>query len=158
MILSTITHQQGCNVRDVDIVVQWKLPTKLSSFIQRAGRVARGPDRTGLAVLLAEPTAFSVLLSDNLPELITAKEGKPTNGRGRKSSGFKKAGKTEKAYARSRGRFRGGIKCIDVLETLPQEPSLDDDDPTEGLYHFVQATSCRRRVVTNAFDNPDPGM
>ena len=138
--------------------MQWKLPGKLSSFIQHAGRVARGPNRTELAILLAEPAAFSVLLTENQPEVITTKEGKSTNGRGRKSSGLKKAGKNERDYARSRGRFRGSIKCVDVLDTLPEEPSLDDDDPTEGLYHFVQATRCRRIIIANTFDNPDPGM
>jgi superfamily II DNA/RNA helicase len=49
---------QGCNVPDIDFVVQWKLPAKLSSFVQRAGRAARGPGRTGVAVLLAEPSSL----------------------------------------------------------------------------------------------------
>jgi hypothetical protein len=41
------------------MVVQWKLPSNLSSFVQRAGHAARARGRTGLAVLLVEPTAFS---------------------------------------------------------------------------------------------------
>jgi len=74
------------------------VPGKLSSFIQCAGCVARGPGRIGLAVLLAEPTAFTVLLTDKQPEHTTTKEGKSTNGRGRKSSGLKKAGKSKTDY------------------------------------------------------------
>jgi hypothetical protein len=79
------------------------VPGKLSSFIQCAGCVVRGPGQTGLAVLLAEPAAFTVLLTDKQPECTITKEGKLTNGRGRKSSGLKKAGKNEKDYAQCRG-------------------------------------------------------
>lgn len=50
---------QGCNVADIDVVVQWKLPKNLDSFVQRAGRSARGKERTGLAVLLVEPSAYN---------------------------------------------------------------------------------------------------
>jgi len=94
-------------VPDIEVVVQWKLPVKLSNFIQCAGHVARGPGRTGLAVLLAEPMAFSVLLHENQPEVIIAKEHNWRKGRGRKSSSLKKASKQEKDYAQNRGRFHG---------------------------------------------------
>ena len=38
-----LAHQtcQGCNIHDIDLVVQWKLPGSISAFIQRAGRAAR---------------------------------------------------------------------------------------------------------------------
>jgi superfamily II DNA/RNA helicase len=133
-------------------MVQWKLPEKLSTFIQRAGRVARGPDQKGIAVLLTEPSAYSVSL--NSPEDNNSKESKSKRGQGRKSSSSKKATK-EKDYARQHGRFRGDRMCHDALTPLPQGQSVDDNDPTEGLYHFVQATNCRRGVVTDVFNNPD---
>jgi hypothetical protein len=47
---------------------------------------------------------------------------------------------------------------VDVLNPLPKDPSLDDDDPTEGVYHFVQATWCQWQVVASVFDNPNPGV
>jgi superfamily II DNA/RNA helicase len=133
-------------------MVQWKLPAKLSTFIQRAGRVARGPDRKGIAVLLAEPSAYSVLL--NLPEVNESKESKLKRGQDRKSSSSTKITK-EKDYAQQRGQFRGDHTCLDVLTPLLQEPSVDKDDPTEGLYHFIQATNCWRSVVTDVFNNPE---
>jgi hypothetical protein len=43
-----------------------------------------------------------------------------------------------------------------MLDPLPQDPSLDDKDPTEGVYHFVQATRCRQCVAAWVFDNPNP--
>jgi superfamily II DNA/RNA helicase len=133
-------------------MVQWKLPAKLSTFIQRAGRVARGPGQKGIAVLLAKPSAYSVLL--NLPEVNDSKESKLKRGQGRKSGSSKKTTK-EKDYAQQRGQFRGDRACHDTLTPLPQEPSVDEDDPTEGVYHFVQATNCWRGVVTDMFNNPD---
>ena len=53
---------QGCNVPDIDLVVQWKLPAKLSNFIQRAGRAARGRGRRGLVVLIVERSTYSINL------------------------------------------------------------------------------------------------
>jgi superfamily II DNA helicase RecQ len=35
---------------NVDIVVQWKLPASVSTFVQRAGRAGRGEGRSGIAV------------------------------------------------------------------------------------------------------------
>jgi len=51
---------QGCNIPDIDVVVQWKLPGTLSMFIQRAGRAARARGRKGLAVLLVERSAYAL--------------------------------------------------------------------------------------------------
>jgi superfamily II DNA/RNA helicase len=51
---------QGCNVPDVDIVIQWKAPTNISSWVQRAGRAARAPGRQGLAVMIVEKSIFEL--------------------------------------------------------------------------------------------------
>ena len=42
------------------MVVQWKLPGSISAFVQHAGHAGRARDRTGLAVLLLEQTAYGV--------------------------------------------------------------------------------------------------
>ncbi len=55
---------QECNIPDIDLVVQWKLPSSVSVFVQQAGRAARGAGRTGLAVLLVEPSAYAVNLEE----------------------------------------------------------------------------------------------
>ncbi|KAH7904037.1 hypothetical protein BJ138DRAFT_1019698, partial [Hygrophoropsis aurantiaca] len=67
--------RQGCNVSDIDIVVQWKLPAKMSSFVQRAGRAARGPGRTGVAILLVEPSAYTVRLEQEVNVELTKQQG-----------------------------------------------------------------------------------
>lgn len=38
--------------------MQWKLPKNISSFVQRVGRASRASDRTGIGILLIEPTGF----------------------------------------------------------------------------------------------------
>ena len=65
-------------------MVQWKLPSSVSSFVQRAGRVARGPGRTGLAVLLAEKSIYNADLSDL--EKVTNNETGGAKGRGKKKT------------------------------------------------------------------------
>jgi hypothetical protein len=103
-------------------------------------------------VLLTEPLAYSVHLE--LPKDKDSKESKSKKGQGRKSSSSKQVTK-DKDYPRQHGQFRGDRMCYDTLTSLPQEPSVDDSNPTEGLYHFVQATNCRCGVVTHIFNNPD---
>ena len=55
---------QGCDIPDIDVVVQWKLPATLSNFVQCAGRVARGRNRHGLVVLIVERSAYSLDLGN----------------------------------------------------------------------------------------------
>ncbi|THH15238.1 hypothetical protein EUX98_g9497 [Antrodiella citrinella] len=59
IMICTDAAGMGCDIPDIDVVVQWKLPKTLSSWIQRAGRVARGRGRSGIAVLLVERAAYS---------------------------------------------------------------------------------------------------
>lgn len=52
-----ITHQkqrQGMDLTGIDLVVQWKAPSDLSTLWQRFGRVARGPGETAFAVLIVQ--------------------------------------------------------------------------------------------------------
>lgn len=49
---------QGCNRPDIRFSIQWKRSSSVSSFVQRAGRAARGPGTEGVAVLLVEPSAY----------------------------------------------------------------------------------------------------
>lgn len=134
--------------------MQWKLPTKLSSFVQRAGRAARRRDRTGLAILLVEPSAYSVRPDD---DKIKGKEKEAGRGNKKSRRKEKKAAKREKRgeYARLRGRYRGGRSCDDTIHDL-EAPDFDPNDLTEGLYAFVQTTKCRRLVLQAVFDNPKP--
>ncbi|KAJ7347778.1 hypothetical protein DFH08DRAFT_648615, partial [Mycena albidolilacea] len=52
----------GCNIPDIDVVVQWKLPALISFFVQRAGRAAWASGQTGLTILLVEPSAYGINL------------------------------------------------------------------------------------------------
>ncbi|KAG6904558.1 hypothetical protein DXG01_009064 [Tephrocybe rancida] len=38
VLVCTDTTGMGCNILDIDIVVQWKLPKNISLWVQRAGR------------------------------------------------------------------------------------------------------------------------
>ena len=66
------------------MVVQWKLPEKFSSFIQRAGRAARDHTRVGVAILLVEPSAYNERLpltlggDEKAAKKPRAKKGEPT--------------------------------------------------------------------------------
>ncbi|EIW74152.1 P-loop containing nucleoside triphosphate hydrolase protein [Coniophora puteana RWD-64-598 SS2] len=135
ILICTDAAGMGCNIPDMDIVVQWRLPQKLSSFVQRAGRAARGQGRVGLAVLLCEPFVYSIDLAALASE-------------------------SEKAASRKAARSHlikskapGGHGTDDTLREM-DEPDANPESVDEGLIHFAQTTKCRRRVLTEVFDNP----
>ncbi|KAH9915831.1 P-loop containing nucleoside triphosphate hydrolase protein, partial [Fomitopsis serialis] len=160
----------GCDIPDIDVVVQWKLPSTFSNFIQRAGRVARGRGRTGLAVLIVERSAYSIDLTaqsgeDSTQSATPSKAAQPdgptrnldktktkpvTRGRKRKTTPQVKA---NKQYAEEHGVNRGGTSHQDSAPSGKQ-PGLDAEALDEGLLAFVQSTRCRRRVWADAFESP----
>ncbi|KAJ7237511.1 P-loop containing nucleoside triphosphate hydrolase protein [Mycena rebaudengoi] len=58
ILVCTDAAGMGCDIPDVELVVQWKTPKTLSSWIQRAGRAARKGGTEGLAVMIVEKSAF----------------------------------------------------------------------------------------------------
>ncbi|TFK17586.1 P-loop containing nucleoside triphosphate hydrolase protein [Coprinopsis marcescibilis] len=64
ILICTDAAGMGTNIPDVDVVVQWKLPSSLSAFVQRAGQAARQASRTGLAVLLVEKSAYTQVFEE----------------------------------------------------------------------------------------------
>ncbi len=97
---------QGCNIPDIDLVVQWKLPSSVSVFVQRAGRAARAAGRTGLAVLLIEPSAYDV----NLEELaakskVNEKRKRQTTRPPETEKERKRKSRERKHYAKLHGLF-----------------------------------------------------
>ncbi|ETW82434.1 hypothetical protein HETIRDRAFT_426121 [Heterobasidion irregulare TC 32-1] len=157
ILVCTDTTGMGCNIPDIDIVVQWKLPDKLSSFVQRAGRAARAPNKTGLAILLVEPNAYSIATHN--PPAVHSRQNN-SNARRLKPYTKSKAGTTKKAsqdYARAHGHFHSGwTTAHDVIAPGGVSLTFNPQDPTEGLYLFVQATTCRRSILCKVFDNPEP--
>lgn len=150
------------------MVVQWKLPEKFSSFVQRAGRAARGAGRSGVAVLLAEPSAFSVDTSfedgEGGPPDVPAKSHAGGGGNGKKAAPGRrgKAAKGKKSrlpkeYGELHGRYRGerGGARDEVPQSLTN--SVHIQDCTEGMHAFVQTPSCRRAIQRDVFANPPSG-
>ena len=145
---------QGCNIPDISTVVQWKLPSSVSSFVQRAGRAARGYGRTGLAVLLAEKSTYEADLSKVNTELSGAQ-----NKRNRTIRGVQAAPKYEKAskqYAIDHGVLRGGFDGEHDAVTDCADVPLDREAADEGLHTFVQAVTCRRQVLKKVYANNEP--
>ncbi|KZV84819.1 P-loop containing nucleoside triphosphate hydrolase protein, partial [Exidia glandulosa HHB12029] len=142
----------GCNIPNIEVVVQWKLPEKLSMFVQRAGRAARRRGMKGLAVLLVEPSAYTELPQDTAATASTsaaststarAKSSKKTTTRkSRAPAGY------AKAHGRSRGRNADATaNAIDRSIRM----AVDDLAEDEGLIVLVQTGDCRRRVLADVF-------
>lgn len=133
--------------------MQWKLPDKLSTFVQRAGRAARRKGTAGLAVLLVEPSAYTVKPDSVSP---SAEGSAATQSTRRRVGGVGKRPRAAAGWAKEHGRRRGeyssgaGNDISRAIKLLVQE---DADD--EGLIALVQTGDCRRRVMADAFGQRD---
>ncbi|EPQ54727.1 P-loop containing nucleoside triphosphate hydrolase protein [Gloeophyllum trabeum ATCC 11539] len=58
ILVCTDAAGMGCNIRDIEHIVQWRLPVLVSSFEQCSGRAARDLKLIGLAIPLVEPSAY----------------------------------------------------------------------------------------------------
>ena len=141
-------NQKGCNIPDVDVVVQWKLPSSVSTFIQRAGRAGHDPKRTGLAVLLVEKSVYEADLT-RLDEASSDNKKK----RVRQSSTYPKA---PQGYAIQHGVLRGLFDGLNDEILLKEHAPLDTKSLDEGLYTLVQTGLCRRKVLTLIYGNDTP--
>lgn len=136
-------------------MVQWKLPSSLSQFIQRAGRAARSHGRSGIAILLVEKAAYSID-TETSAEASGAKSNAKAPKPGGRRKNWKRAGaaKVPRGYAKRHGVDRGGTKKLDaVTPGGSAQPPLDPDAVDEGLLVFVQTTCCRRRIWTSVYQS-----
>ncbi|PIL28977.1 transporter [Ganoderma sinense ZZ0214-1] len=114
ILVCTDAAGMGCNIPNIKRVVQWKLPGSFSQFIQRAGRAARGPGQTGVAILLVEKSAYNIdIVSAPAPSIDSKKTKKP-DGSGPPRAGRADA-KQVREYAIAHGLARGGSKKDDVM-------------------------------------------
>ncbi|KAI7825317.1 P-loop containing nucleoside triphosphate hydrolase protein, partial [Gamsiella multidivaricata] len=75
LLLSTEAAGMGCDINDVDRVVQVRCPTSISSLVQRLGRAARDPKRQGLGILLVPPPSDETKYADeHLKEYIVTQK------------------------------------------------------------------------------------
>ncbi|KAI0041358.1 P-loop containing nucleoside triphosphate hydrolase protein, partial [Auriscalpium vulgare] len=157
VLVCTDAAGMGCNIPDIDLVVQWKLPPSLSAWVQRAGRAARGAGRTGKAILLVEKSAFEVDPCGAIPTPEPAVSHPTTHGRKTKQRTRRKAatstGKRGREYAALHGQLRGSMDAQHDAVEVRDEPRLVDDAPGEGLYAFIQTTVCRRDILVKVFEN-----
>ncbi|KAF5327355.1 hypothetical protein D9619_005095 [Psilocybe cf. subviscida] len=122
VLVCTDAAGMGCNIPDVDVVVQWKTPQDLSSWVQRAGRAAHAHGREGLAVLLAEKSAF---------------DEQETKGK-RQENNQRKTQEFANAHGARRGHY---LKKYDTIPLEPEQPSeVPRDTLKEGLFAYIQAT------------------
>ncbi|KAJ7486592.1 P-loop containing nucleoside triphosphate hydrolase protein [Mycena latifolia] len=164
ILVSTDAAGMGCDLADVDIVVQWKAPKNMSSWIQRAGRAARGRGREGLAVMIVERTAFEAnptgIQETNLDPGDAPSRGRGAarggrgRGRGRAGRGRGRGGaKLGKDHAVLHGQKRGSYGGKNDSVVCQPEPEITNDAPGEGLYIYIQSTTCRAAVQATIFGN-----
>ncbi|PIL35865.1 hypothetical protein GSI_01525 [Ganoderma sinense ZZ0214-1] len=121
----------------------------------RAGRAARARDRQGLAVLIAERSAYSV---DLRPPAANGTQNPSTLPNPGKSKGKKAAAKgatakskLPKDYAAQHGLLRGASNKLDDFSVDGENPLHNPDADDEGLMAFVQARTCRRAIWADTF-------
>ncbi|KAI0771547.1 P-loop containing nucleoside triphosphate hydrolase protein [Trametes elegans] len=177
ILVCTDAAGMGCNVRDVDLVVQWRLPSTLSNFIQRAGRAARDPSRSGIAVLLVKRSAFlplghkaahnpqpshhsTIHHTPASTQAACADSSTTISITGELLDASKPRTKHRRIlqeYAEAHGSKRGSCVANQDAQPLGAQPALDPDAADEGLISFVQSVQCRREVWSAMYESPLQG-
>ncbi|KAL1730164.1 hypothetical protein EV714DRAFT_284362 [Schizophyllum commune] len=138
VLVCTDAAGMGCNVPDIH-------------FMQRAGRAARALE-AGYAIMLVEPAAYTVFLDAEVGRDKASSE----RVRGKQASKSHLSKKEQTAYARAHGRYRGARSgTADDFPPMSkwQQSVIEEDDETEGVYHFVQSRRCRREILCEVFDD-----
>ncbi|KAF5362726.1 hypothetical protein D9758_011673 [Tetrapyrgos nigripes] len=103
VLICTDAAEMGCNIPDIQVIVQWKLPGSVSSavllFVQQAGCAARGI-KEGLAVLLVEKAVYYVSVNALNKDVSNTSSSKM-------ASSLPKEAKLTKKYAENHGLLRG---------------------------------------------------
>jgi len=72
MLLATSTLELGINVPDVSAIIQYKLPIRSESFIQRIGRAGRNPESNriviGILILSQSPSSAAYMYDEDLQQ------------------------------------------------------------------------------------------
>lgn len=121
-----------------------------------------------MAIMIVEKSAFEVS-AVTAAVTDTAAAAAPTRGRGRRrgrgtggrGGTGQRGGKSQgKDYADSHGLKRGWSRGVDDLITPLHDSGAEipPDAPAEGLYAVIQATICRRVILSRVFKNVAPSM
>jgi superfamily II DNA/RNA helicase len=130
------------------------LPASISLFVQRAGRAARASGRTGLAILLVEPSAYGIDLAEGVATKTSRGKGKKKTEKEKETNAEKQEkAKKKKEYAKLRGVQRGSAGGKHDTVFVVETPALDPEAQDEGLLVFVQTMNCRRAVLTEIYKN-----
>ncbi|KAL1660998.1 P-loop containing nucleoside triphosphate hydrolase protein [Schizophyllum commune] len=142
------TRILGCNVPDIEFVIQYKLPASSSTLKQRLGRAGRALP-LAFGILLVEKSAYEkvIAVQADTDVLVSGSPQVP-----------KLSGDDLKEYTGAHGIHRGGESGL--TDDLPlsgwRQLPISEDDKTEGLYHLVQTTDCRRKILKTVFENERP--
>ncbi|KAJ6467585.1 hypothetical protein DFH09DRAFT_888815, partial [Mycena vulgaris] len=119
---------------------------------------ARASGRTGLAILLVEPSAYGIDLAEGVLAKGGATKGRKKKPEKEKESDAEKKRKAQKRkqHAKLRGVNRGAAGGKFDVVFVKDTPPLDPEAADEGLLVFAQAGECRRMVLTAVYGNKAP--
>ncbi|KAJ6615004.1 P-loop containing nucleoside triphosphate hydrolase protein [Mycena sp. CBHHK59/15] len=160
ILVCTDAAGMGCNIPDIDVVVQWKLPASMSLFVQRAGRTAWAQGRTRLAILLVEPSAYRIDLAEgNAAKTMGGRTKKKAPEKEKESNGEKhEKAKKKKEYAKARGVRWGSAGGKHDTVFVVETPALDPEAQDEGLLVFDKPTvPCCDICCLELLDQTCPG-
>ncbi|KAK7013470.1 ATP-dependent DNA helicase Q-like 3 [Favolaschia claudopus] len=133
VLVCTDAAGMGCDLPDIALVVQWKIPQTLSAWIQN---------------VQAELHAAQVCRDWRRGR------GGRGRGRGRGGRGGRGGDKQGRDYAILHGQKRGSFKGSDDAVPPRDEHTIADNMPREGIYMLIQATICRRVILGPILQNP----
>ncbi|KIK51592.1 hypothetical protein GYMLUDRAFT_251969 [Collybiopsis luxurians FD-317 M1] len=153
VLVCTDAAGMGCNIPDVNIIVQWKLPATLSMLIQCTGHAACARSRKGLAVLLVEKGAYS-LDCESVVEKENEKSQKG-NGKGRTRTKSSAAPKQRNHRERAMGTYEKGLGKGFAEAKGVNRGSYGGRADNHSQAGWEPTGHCRRRIWTSVYGNKE---
>ncbi|KDQ60142.1 hypothetical protein JAAARDRAFT_125858, partial [Jaapia argillacea MUCL 33604] len=159
----TDSFGMGLDLPDIAIVVQWRAPKSIIAVWQRFGRAARGDDREGFAILLAEPSHFD---EDREKARLAADKRRERAAKKRKSG---KPATDPPAKRRTTSNKGSEHQLVPTSNEDQQEQEGRDQDEAETKMAVLDPAvddlinagarklNCRRRVINLVFRNDERG-
>ncbi|KAK7015544.1 hypothetical protein VNI00_019078 [Paramarasmius palmivorus] len=166
ILVSTEIGSMGTDIPDINVVLQFGLPSSLEVYTQRAGRAGRTPDLLSRAVMLVPKAAY---------QRVRKRKKKPPNNSSSDNTDIIPAiedTSVQQGEDEGLGEGAGDLELENELDLegyeqpQPEVLELVDDEENEGKewkmkvdpavrrYITARIGSCRRQILDSHFDNP----
>ncbi|KAJ7718342.1 P-loop containing nucleoside triphosphate hydrolase protein [Mycena metata] len=153
ILVATEAAGMGADIRDIELIIQFGVPSSLSVWTQRAGRAGRSPELQARAILLVECSMFQ----RRKKRKRGATKGKAQSNPEPESSDSDSGSDSDQDERPIPNAHTDAATAHDPAQQLTPEPADEQEwakkvDPV--LREYISTVNCRRDASDLHFNNP----